>query len=272
MVKKVKLNQVNLSYFFSVSFLSLLSVFVFFVVPLFSSSNPSSVPGKDQVALKPEFEEKIPEIMVQIGDQDFPADFFQELKFGETKTGEISSSDQDNPIALGGKVDGFKFVLPVLDDYQNVELYFRSCPDDGDQDHFNNCLAFSSFTEGIWLFNSEMNQIGSGDTRIDFDSHPVTDDRVYYVLVGTDNNATGHYKITLDYEQIPVNFKVKFNGINDNRGEIKVKAKLYLIWANNRLWDIGEISLAGNDQGVYQGGFGFSNVGFDFANYTLLIK
>lgn len=276
-----KFNRLNFSYFFSVSFLSLLSVFVFFVIPLFSPSSgplPSGRNLKKQplpLPIKP----KQPEILVQEGKLDLPESFFQEIKFGETKKGILTESDKQNPFNEEGYVDGYKFTLPDVDNYDDIELYFRSCPDDGDNDQYNNCLANSSFQETINIFNSKLEKLNySGDTRIDFDSCPITEDKTYYVLVGSTESVntplrTGKYKITFDYEGTLTKVKVKFKGINENKGEIKANLKLYLVWtADKKLLDLGKITFTGDEQGLYTGSFKLGSMAYDFQNYTLLIK
>lgn len=277
MPKKQKFNRLNFSYFFTTSFLSLLAIFVFFIAPLFPPQRtPSSLKKAPQPLL---VKEKKPEVFIQIGENEFPDDFFQEIKFGETKKGEITTGDHSDPFSENGYFDGYWFTLPDLDNYDNVELYFRSCPDEGDEDQYNNCLAHSSFSETIYIFNSKLEKLDySGDTRIDFDSCPITEDKTYYVLVGSKESAstpakTGEYKITFDYEHVPTEVKVKFKGIDEDKGEIKANLKLYLVWTyNNQLLDLGQINFLANKDGTYNGSFQLSNVDYDFDNYTLLIK
>lgn len=267
MPKRSKFNRLNFSYFFSVSFLALLSFFVFIITPFFTSTiskrEPQQLPEE-------------PETFIQIEKSEFPPNFFQEIKFGQTKTGEINLQDFSNPFSDGGHVDGYYFVLPELDNYDDVEVYFRSCPHDGG-DNYDSCQAFSSFIEKIYILNSKWEKISEMDTRIDFDSFPITDDKTYYLLVGTDSysaNKTGYYKITFDYETSPVKFKVKFRGIDKNGGELKARLKLYQnpwVFAD-KIYEIGEVSLKADDQGVYQGEFSLGARHFDFKDYTLLVK
>ncbi len=275
-----KFNTVNFSYYFIVSLLSMFAVFIVFVVPFFpglttTRTIPVNIVTKESDADRQELafssEEREPEIMLQIGGEDLPANFFKPLSFGQTIKDEITADDFVSPLNSSIKVDGWWFTLPELESYKDIEVYFRSCPDDGDQDNYNNCLAFSAFTESLWLFDSDMNQLYAGNTRVDFDSIPITADKTYYLIVGS-NGKPGHYKITLDYEKQAVEFKVKFAGINNNKGEIKVNVGLYRPWTSQKLFEIGEVVLTGNDQGVYKGSFLLDNVSFDFSGNTLLIK
>jgi len=272
-----KFNPLNFSYFFSVSFLSLLSIFIFLIFPFFSSPS-APAPLKRQPQQLP-VERKEPEILLQTSENEFPDDFFQEIKFGETKKGVIDKNDKLNPYSVSGFVDGYKFTLPDLDNYDDVEIYFRSCPDDGDSDQYNNCRSESSFNEQIEIFNSKLEKLDySGETRIDFDHCPITDDKTYYILVGSQDSAntpsrTGEYKITFSYEKTPAKVKLKFKGIDENKGDLKVHLKLYLVWtAKNQLLDLGEIIFKGDKDGFYTGKFDLSNKDYDFQNYTLLVK
>lgn len=222
-----------------------------------------------------------PSINIAETGHSIPSDFWQDLNFGETLYGQISVDDWANPERGGALTDGFRFVLPDLGGdrhaYDSIEVYFRSCPDEGNDENYDNCLAFSSFYEEMLLYDSQMNLLGGGNTRLDFDSFPITSDRVYYVLAFSDSlmsGKTGHYKITLDYEMQAVAFKVKFNGVKQDRGVIKAKVQLYHPFFNPEGRDLGVLSFDWNPtgDGTYLASFSLSNLGFDQDGYSLSIK
>lgn len=156
---------------------------------------------------------------------------FRIIKFGETLQGELAQTDYNNPYAATGKLDYYKFTLPDLKNYNDIEIFFISCVDD-----YSRCQAFTSFTERIYVFDSMFRPLlwADGrqitmDTRLDFDSMPITSDKTYIIGVGSDENRPSIYgKYQISFYNSPVisfipisfipqrttiNLKLKFQGI-----------------------------------------------------------
>ncbi|MBI2611480.1 hypothetical protein HYW54_01900 [Candidatus Gottesmanbacteria bacterium] len=121
-------------------------------------------------------------------------DFFEELKVGESKEGDLGNKNLPNPYADAGYIKGYKIQLEKSIDPKKLELKVQSCALK---------LPFicvgDAFDEVIYVLNSKFQPV-EGEYRykenVDFSKFKMPDDRVLYLLVGSEKTSTsGQYTL-----------------------------------------------------------------------------